>query len=101
MRANSVDKLPFDNKTGSATGAGRPSIRIATKQAWTQYACGIQIDKRQILTWVVACSLVILNTSQQVNTPTARQLDVSLTKLRHLRNVACILDLGAELALYW
>lgn len=35
MRVNSVDKLPFNNATGQGDGAGRPSVRIASKQAFT------------------------------------------------------------------
>lgn len=32
---NYVDKIPFNNQTGQGNGAGRPSVRIASKQAFT------------------------------------------------------------------
>lgn len=35
MGVNYVDTIPFNNVTGQAIGAGRPSIRIASKQAFT------------------------------------------------------------------
>lgn len=35
MGVNYVDKLPFDEATGRGDGAGRPSVRIASKQAFT------------------------------------------------------------------
>ena len=35
MGVNTVDKLPIDNSTGRGDGAGRPSVRIASKKAWT------------------------------------------------------------------
>ncbi|KAK5095182.1 hypothetical protein LTR70_003660 [Exophiala xenobiotica] len=35
MGVNSVDRLPFNNETGRGDGAGRPSVRIASKQAFT------------------------------------------------------------------
>lgn len=35
MGVNYVDELPFDSKTGRGNGAGRPSVRIASKQAFT------------------------------------------------------------------
>lgn len=34
MGVNSVDNIPFSNTTGSY-GAGRPSVRIASKRAFT------------------------------------------------------------------
>ncbi|KAK5955112.1 hypothetical protein OHC33_003791 [Knufia fluminis] len=35
MGVNYVDKLPFDQASGRGNGAGRPSVRIASKQAFT------------------------------------------------------------------
>lgn len=35
MRVNSVDTLPFNSATGAGDGAGRPSVRIASKEAFT------------------------------------------------------------------
>lgn len=35
MGVNYVDTIPFNNLTGQANGAGRPSVRIASKQAFT------------------------------------------------------------------
>lgn len=35
MGVNYVDKLPFNEDTGRGNGAGRPSVRIASKQAFT------------------------------------------------------------------
>jgi len=35
MGVNYVDKLPFDDATGRGDGAGRPSVRISSKQAFT------------------------------------------------------------------